>query len=520
MRSTTLPPHRLQAPPTSSQTGLWLKRSTIHATTHMLVAYFILQLSIASFVMSTTFGLLATFTMTVLMALMLPAAIPILLITAFLFQNMSIAFYVPLMGDSQGFDAVRGVNFVILLTSMAMFFLAAFLHAERLPQKTKTWILLIIAVIGLVILYMGLGAVRGDAKDALIYFRNTLTPLATLGIGLIAASIYTIHLRQALLVLGLAAVAYGYAELFFTIDFLALFNGDEYFRLRLSNQIEAGYWDKIMETTGFVLRGLEDVMMVPFLNMAVFDEWFPHVFRLSGPNIHPISYAYALSVISAWLLYANRGWFLILSMPLLLIIGSKGALVLLLSAICLKYGMRFFGLRFTVLAMILVLTAYITAAILYGRANGDYHVLGFLAGIRDFLRNPFGQGLGIGGNLSSSIKNVLSWSRAQQQGVADIPVESAVGVMLYQMGIAAMAYFALMIGIAKTCYTEFQKTHKPVFLFGIATIATILTNAVLQEEAIYSPLALGLTFLLVGVALGEHWRTEQQTLYKPRRPSQ
>ncbi len=488
--------------------GVFVKPSTLAAISQLGAAWAILLLSVACFIVATPFGVLATFSMALLLCIKLPAATPALLITAFMFQNMSIAFFVPLMADAQGFDAVRAVNFILLLTAMAAFVAAAFLHTNRLPKQTKNWLLISFVVIALIVFYLALGAARGDIKDALIYFRNTLTPIACFVIGISVASLYHIPLRQILLWSGMAALGYGYAELFFTFDFLSLFNGDEYFRLRLAGQIESGYWDRIMEQTGVVLRGLDDIMMVPFLNMAALDQWFPRVFRLSGPNIHPISYAYALSVISAFMLFNRRAWFLILSIPLLVIIGSKGALVLLLCAICLSIAVQLFGVKFSVVAMSLVLAAYITGAVIYGRANGDYHVLGFLAGMRDFLRNPFGEGLGFGGNLSSSIKNVLSWTRAQQQGVADIPVESALGVMLYQMGIAALAYFAILLGIVRTCYFAFAITRAPQFLFGIAAITTIVANSVLQEEAIYSPLALGLTLLLVGVGLGQYWRQQ------------
>ncbi|MCF6302881.1 MAG: hypothetical protein L3J13_06730 [Devosiaceae bacterium] len=492
--------------PLNTHTGFWFGASTIQSIMHLMVAFVVLLLAIACFVISTLLGVIATFFMTLLLCLMLPAATPALLIVAFMFQNMAIAIFIPLMGDTGGFDAVRGVNFVMLLSALGAFTLAAFLHTDRLPYQTRRWILLVLAVIGLVTFYLVLGAVRGDMKDAVIYFRNTLTPLACFAIGLTAASLYKIQLTKVLLWLGLGAAAYGYAEMFFTFEFLALFNGDDYFRLRLAGQIESGYWDRILLQTGFVLRSLEDVMMVPFLNMAIFEEVFPSVFRLSGPNFHPISYAYALAIISAWMIFSRQTWFLIFTIPLLLVIGSKGALILLICAIAMKIGVSLIGLRFTVLSFVIVLFIYISAAIIVGRANGDYHVLGLLAGIRDFIRNPFGQGLGFGGNLSSSIKSVLDWSRAQQQGIADIPVESALGVMLYQMGVGAIVYFSLLIGIAKKCYEAYKQTSSPVFLFGLATIGAISTNAILQEEAVYSPLALGLTLLLVGTSLGNFWQ--------------
>ena len=487
-------------------TGLKVRASTLEAGSQLLSAIIVIALSVVCFSFSTLFGVAATFSMTLLLCLMLPAASPALLITAFMFQNMTIAIFLPLMGDGAVFDAVRGMNFVALMTVLGACLLAAFLHSERLPAPTKRWLRIIMVMLGVVIFYLALGVVRGDPKDAMIYFRNTLTPLACFAIGITAASLYKIQVRQYLLWLGLAAIGYGYCELFFAFDFLALFNGDDYFRLRLVGQIESGYWDRILLQTGFVLRGLDDVMMVPFLNMAFFNDYLPQVFRLSGPNVHPISFAYALSVISCWMLFSKRSWFAVLAFPLLLIIGSKGALILLISAVAMNIGIRLVGVRITVVSYFLVLFIYLVGAVLFGKASGDYHVLGLMAGIRDFLHNPLGQGLGFGGNLSSSIKTVLSWSRAQEQGIADIPVESALGVMLFQIGIGAIGYFFVLFAIARANLRLFLMTGSKTFLFGLTAICTICANAVLQEEAIYSPLALGFVLLLVGINMGEYWR--------------
>ncbi|TIV96386.1 MAG: hypothetical protein E5V85_18110, partial [Mesorhizobium sp.] len=51
------------------------------------------------------------------------------------------------------------------------------------------------------------------------------------------------------------------------------------------------------------------------------------------------------------------------------------------------------------------------------------------------------------------------------------------------------------------------QTGDPDFLFGFVGVVTISANAVLQEEAFYSPLALAFCLLLVGVSLGTRWRT-------------
>jgi hypothetical protein len=45
-----------------------------------------------------------------------------------------------------------------------------------------------------------------------------------------------------------------------------------------------------------------------------------------------------------------------------------------------------------------------------------------------------------------------------------------------------------------------------IFLFAFVSIIVICANAVLQEEAFFSPLALGFCLTLVDLAIGSHWR--------------
>ena len=142
------------------------------------------------------------------------------------------------------------------------------------------------------------------------------------------------------------------------------------------------------------------------------------------------------------------------------------------------------------------------AAIAYGSTHGDYHVLGMIAGVKGFLHNPFGQGLGLGGNLSSTTVNV-NWEHAQRVGATSVPMESAIGVMLYQMGIGRLVFFGFLAALAVAAYRLLVKTGDLDFLFSFVAVVALSANAVLQEEAFYSPLALGLCMLLTGTAFGK-----------------
>ncbi|MGX5847427.1 hypothetical protein ACWGTO_10175 [Mesorhizobium sp. PL10] len=479
--------------------------SSAEALLHISMALIVVALGVSAFAVWTPFGIVVTFIVTLIVSNAVPAGIPVVIICAFLYQNLMVAWYTPYIPDNDTFDALRGTNFIILMTAFCIFLAASFQHRVRALIELRSWLLLSIVLCGTICFYFALGAVHGGPKDAVVYFRNTITPLACFHIAVLAASLYPIDLRKSMLWLGAGAVIYGYVELTFTMNFLGLFHGDLYIERNISRQIETGVWEKALKETGFVFRGLEDVMTTTFFNTPFFNDILPTVFRIGGPNFHSISYAYALSIISAWLLFRGRWLLPIAALPLLAVIGSKGATFMLLVALCVRLFHRPSRTGLTVAGVIALAVVWTTAAIAYGATHGDYHVLGLAAGIRDFLANPLGQGLGLGGNLSSTSIN-LSWSTAQAEGAASVPVESAVGVMLYQMGIGSLVFFGFLAALAMAARRQLIETGDPDFLFGFVGIVTISANAVLQEEAFYSPLALAFCLLLVGVSLGTRWR--------------
>ena len=472
---------------------------------HLFIAVSLIVVAVAAFAVWTPFGFAATFLLTAVLAITVPAGMPTVIACAFLFQNLVVAWFTPFVPDDNTFDALRGANFVILMTAFGLFVLAAFQPRVRALSTLRPWLLLTFALCGVISFYLVLGALRGGPKDAVIYFRNTITPVACFHIAVLAASLYRVEMRVPMIWFCAVAVAYGYLEQVFRMDFLGLFHGDLYVQRGLKEQIETGVWEKALRETGFVLRGLEDTMTATFFNTAFFGDALPRVFRNGGPNFHPISYAYVLSLSSAWLLFRGRWLLPIAAFPLLLVIGSKGAAFLLCVALAARMIYRPSRVGLTLAAVVLLASAWTTAATVYGARHGDYHVLGLIAGVRDFLGNPLGQGLGIGGNLSSTSAN-LDWNRAQGEGASAVPVESAVGVMLYQMGIGGFLFFGFLAALATHSGRLLRETGRPDFLFAFVAIVTISANAVLQEEAFFSPLALGFCLLLVGTSCGTAFR--------------
>jgi hypothetical protein len=475
--------------------------------------------SVSAFAVSTKFGVAATFLLVLLISNALPAAIPATLICVFLYQNLVVAWFTPFVTDNIAFDALRGANFVVLMTAYAVFLAASFQYRLRAVTQLRPWLLVSFILSGTIGVYLVLGALHGNAKDAIVYFRNTITPLACFHIAVVAASLYRVDLRKSVRWLGAGIILYGYCELIFTMGFLGLFHGDLYIERDLHRQIETGAWEKTMHETGFVLRGLKDVMMTDFFNTQAFGNLFPQVFRIGGPNFHPISYAYALAIIAAWLIFSGSWLLPLAALPLLLVIGSKGATFMLVVAILARLAHRRLGTGLTLAGVLALSFVWVAAAIGYGATHGDYHVLGFLAGLKGFAANPLGRGLGLGGNLSSTSLHV-DWEHAQATGATSIPVESAVGVMLYQMGIGSFVFFGFLAALAVAARRLLKETGNPDFLFAFVGIVTISANAVLQEEAFYSPLALAFCLLLAGVAFGTHWRETSAIPKSWRRPPQ
>ena len=485
-----------------------IRPDTAEALVLFGVAILAVVVSVSAFAVSTIFGVAATFVLTLVLAIVMPAGIPLLIATSFVLQNTVVAWYTPYIGDVDTFDAMRSSNFIIVMTAFAAFLAAAFQAHIRSIAPLRPWLIGGIALCGLVTLYFALGAIAGDPKDAVVYFRNILTPIACFYIAIIAASVYRIDLTRTLTWLAALAIVYGYCELTFRMEFLGLFNGDDYVQQSLWKQILDGTWEKTLEETGFVLRGIDDVMMTNFFNLSIFAD-LPMVFRVGGPSFHPIAFAYLLSIVSAWLLFQRRWFIPLFALPLLVIVGSKGAMVLLLMAICARIGIAMFGVRPAMILTVIGGILWVGASIVFGMDSGDYHVLGFFAGVRDFLGGPQGVGLGIGGNLSSTALNI-NWQQAQETGAAEFPMESAIGVLLYQMGVAAFAFLGFVGAVGWAAYDIWRRTgHTAILWLTVATIV-ISANAVLQEEAYFSPLALGLALLLGGVGLGSYWNPRLQ----------
>ncbi len=238
-------------------------------------------------------------------------------------------------------------------------------------------------------------------------------------------------------------------------------------------------------------------------------------FRFGGPIENPISYAYILAVIGLVGVSLRRSGWLVLVLPLLILIGVKGALVLVAFSFALWAVWRAWrSKRMLVASGVALMVVYTAYGIATGLSNNDFHVLGFLGGVRGLLANPIGHGIGVGGNLSANANAGFKWTG--QGGFTsigpDFALESAVGVLIYQMGLAAVAVFAVFaallraapIGVAvvRNGVARLMTRRQDVLFLALAMI---VVNGIFQEEA-YAPYAAGVLTLLCGVVVANGTR--------------
>jgi hypothetical protein len=358
-----------------------------------------------------------------------------------------------------------------------------------------------LVVIGL---YFVLG-LAANPTGAIVYLRNIVTPVLMFQIFALVAYRHRLSVTAPLVVMATAALVYGYLELLAHDDLLWLVNGDTYLTWRTKQDNGPTMWLKELNDTGRVVRSFLDTMVIDFLNTPMLADLGWRFYRIVGPNFHPISYAYALAFFSVVLFAIGHWWYALLALPLLLIVGSKGALVLM--ALVTAATAALLRLRGSAALWIYsaVLLLYVAGGIATGIQAQDYHVIGFIGGLKGFVGNPVGHGIGVGGNLSLDM-STIDWNKSQYFGHTDIAVESAVGVLFYQMGIFGAVMLGVFAWIAMKLWKWYLCSESRLYAAGCFALLTVTANGIFQEEAIFAPLALGMVLAFAGLLLGRAYR--------------
>ena len=432
-------------------------------------------------------------------------AVPIVLIFSYLFQNLFVALVSPAISDMDQFNAIRAYNFI--LTAVIWIVVAWTFWTARASFDRRFRALMDVTTVALVSIgiYFVVG-LTANPSGAIIYLRNIVAPFLLLQIFAVVAYRHRISMSCSLVAIASLALLYGYLELLAHDDFLRLVNGDSYLNWRVKESYEAGVWLKELQETGRVMRSYLDALLIDFLNTPLFGDLGLSVYRIVGPNFHFISFAYALAFFSVVLAALGRWWYVVVALPILLVVGSKGALIVTVLVTLAIAALRYLRGRSPLWIFVAVLAIYAAAGIMTGIKMQDYHVIGFVGGVLGLMNNPIGRGIGVGGNLVVDVATV-DWSRSQHLGQIDPVMESAVGVLFYQMGVFALVPLAVLVWLALKLWGLHMRSRDRLFAAGAFSLLTITVNGIFQEEALFSPLAVGVVLALAGLLLGRAYRT-------------
>lgn len=476
-----------------------------NAVLTLVMAACITAIPILTHVLHPAAGILTAVLLSGLCAWRLPQISIVTILFALLFQNFVVSLVAGFVTGDDDFDIIRGYNFVILSVTWLVVVATYLAGWRRRNQAIDPFIMVSVAVFAVVGVYFLIGfALYG--MTAIIYLRNIVTPFLLFHVCMLTFVQRPVRLSPAMTVLsGLLAIC-GAFEFLYRRAWLDFTNGYVYWERAMGPNYATMAYDKALKKTGLVSTGLLDSFTIDLFNSPLLADSGIEIMRLLGPNMHAISYAYALCFFAIFALYRGRIAMSLLLVALLFLANAKGPIILFLLVGASWAMFKIFGARFALACHCLALLAYAALGIALGLSIGDYHVIGLMGGLHEFLGNPVGRGIGAGGNLSSEFVTI-NWEDAQAVGRTPFAVESAVGVLLYQTGVFAGAIIGAYFWIAWRVQLIARATGNSLHAAASFGLMTIVATGLFQEEAYFAPLALGLFMALAGMIIGASART-------------
>ncbi len=427
--------------------------------------------------------------------------VPVIILTANIFQNVFISLVSVNYTDFADIELLKSYNFI---TTIVCYIVVAYGFLRQpmvFSPFVRRLILASAGVLALVAAYFVLGLAI-NPRSAVIYLRNISLPIFVFQIFLIAGVKHRIPVPETMFVLLGLVMACCYIELISNETWLALTNGLHYLELFTAKRLLNVDEIKTAAEQGSVITSVTDYGRANLFNTTLTSDLGIRIQRLNGPNFNTISLAYLLSILMAFLWLHRYRLTVALAMPLLLATSAKGPLVFVLGCIGFYLLARRSNSNFPIKALAVALVVYAVFVFQSGYRSGDYHVIGLLGGVNGFLKLPIGHSLGEGGNLSIEDFSKLDWSSFQRSGAATVAVESAFGVLLYQLGVCTAFLIAFYLWVAWTGWHLFKVTRAPAHAFIMGAIAFCLVNGLYQEEAYFVPLSLPVVMGLVALTLG------------------
>lgn len=439
---------------------------------------------------------------------LLPALALSLLIISLLFQNSLLALLANYVETPQTFQAIQGTSFIITALLGLLAYTILLRHKSLLPLLTQKIILSGLLFLSVVTVYTLLGLFSVSVTSALSYARLYFNGPLLFAAGLWLCWLTPPATLRALLSFCAGAlVLWGFFELNAPYVLYTLFDVNEFQALKYALRPEASSFDSIKDVIESQTRS--------YLNLSGSLGLDLQMLRLKGPSMHAISYGYALAFFTLVMVMLRRPWLAACCAIFAILVGAKGPLIMMVVSLGLYLGyyLTQYNVRLLVAALVSFVVLYITVGLIYGFYTDDYHVIGFMGGLKGFVTNPVGHGIGVGGNLSDQSFASRDFLAFQQFG-ADYALESALGVMLYQMGVGTIAFFFFYRHVWRALWQHALQhvAVAPRLMLAPLALAVLAVNTIFQEEAL-SPAGWGLWLLFAGILFG--WSKSQAVTTKP-----
>ncbi|MCV0423966.1 MAG: hypothetical protein K5905_00700 [Roseibium sp.] len=476
-------------------------QDTLEALGSLLAGILVISVPVVGHLLSPIFAIPVAVLLAGLVANYAPRTAVISIFVALLFQNFFVSLVSEGLSGPEEFKIIRGYNFFVLFTIWLVNTVGYITRLRGLHKSIDKLMNATFLSMGIIFFYFAIGLAQ-NPTPAVIYLRNIMSPLMVFQVTLLVFWRCDFRLSAALFLITLIFILFGYLELLYRQEWLNLTGSKTYWDLETQKERLLLAWDKEARETGFVVTKFLDTITVDFFNTPLLGGLNVRVARLMGPNMHAISYSYAVAFLIIFALFRGAPLSALLLFPLLVFASAKGALIMLI-LVCVAWGtFKLLGARMSFYLLCLLLILYAISGILVGLSIGDFHVLGFMGGVHNFLQFPLGHGIGVGGNLTTDFSK-LNWPEYQALGRTPVAIESAVGVLLFQMGPGTFVVLGLYAWVAWQTIRVGSFTGTSLHVAAGFTLLTVLVNGIFQEEALFSPLALGLLISLNGMILGQ-----------------
>lgn len=399
------------------------------------------------------------FTFTLLLVLILSGFrlyILCFLIFFLLFKNIFISISIDLINAPQVFRLLLGLDFIIW--SFCLLFVV--IKFNVLKHLDKTILLLIV----ILVFYFILGVISNGLIASATYLRTLSMPLI---IYLVISSYSTNERFLKFLVKFIVAIASLLLlyEVLFTLNYYDSLGISDFFTLKSSD------------------RSYESVELIKSHTRKLFNYFsILQIYRPIGFSHQPISVGYVLALSGCYLFSRKNYGFSLLCLLCILLLGSKGPLILLL------FSTSFYVFNISSKVTFSCLVLLLSLIVAMGLKNFDPHVYSVLSSFIALPTNFLGQGLGFGGVITSGTSYSTDFE--------SISGDSGLAVCLNMMGIIGFVFFFKIYGFFIMQSKKLALINPANKIFYYSSCCLII-NGVIQEEAL-SAYSIGFLSLILG----------------------